>query len=901
MSTIYEILNRCLAIKEKLKLSAIVCVFDQIVYSMAVEIKWKMPKQYKDCTLMLGMFHMLMMYLDIIGIHFKDAGLRDVLIQSQILAEGSVDKTLTGKRYNRAVRSCKLMYEGLHRLLISKMETYCEDDQEKRPIITSAYEEIASFLDDISSETFSHLDVTESFRSYQNLLIQYKIPLSENGGLAKFGLSFLDMVELLLNTIYACRAGKWELLLECTRDVAAYAFAYDNFNYARYLTPFLGEMLNLEVDHPEIYNALVEGNFSVQLSDGNTFGRLEADKFIETTINQDTKTPGGTTGFSTNSNAINRWALNTSYGANLRCCFYKHLGYVDTKHKHHDLSASRMERDEKDVQSLIEVITNTIIDPLSDNDLLCISNGLTATEFISQDLQQAKRRGEEVLTAFVVDCLGNESEVSIYDPIKKLKLQTFSSLRKAVIVKCKDKTIPIKATRNLFGQISIIMQKRDLDLKEVFKYPLGPFPWALAGVMGDLKKTNKATLLHEVKKLTEPLDSLPEHYAAVFDGMAVVQKARASGLTFGELAYQMLQSILSSSRGSKRIDVVFDMYRENSIKNAKRLRRSTGKLTFRQLIRSYPVKQYNQFLSSSTDKRELIRFLVDQWKQEEHFMTVESGTFYVTCDEKCFQLSKEGVFEVPELESTPEEADTRMMLHVIHATNQLVHKRVIHTPDTDVVLIALSFSETVSSSLYVKAGTKNRMTIIDLNDVESSFATRYLTDRDHASRKEFLDALLGLHTFTGCNTVSAFAGHGKIRSLKLMAKSRAHVKLFFELVKSFQLLDELVNNLQEFVCKMYFKEIADTDLLRYKLYCSKKGKCEIERLPPCMAALRQHFLRANYQTRVWRLCREQTPTIPSPTDHDWVFDEDGIIGINWMDCQPAPDEVCMYSFNIITF
>ena len=414
------------------------------------------------------------------------------------------------------------------------------------------------------------------------------------------------------------------------------------------------------------------------------------------------------------------------------------------------------------MQSLIEVMTNTFIDPLSDNDLLCISNGLAATESISEDLQQAKHRGEEALTAFIADRLSDEAKVSIYDPIKKLKLQTFSSLRRSIKVKCKDKTIQIKATRNLFGQIAIIMQKRDLDLKEVFKYPLGPFPWALAGVMGDLKKTNKATLLNEFEKLTEPLDSLPDDYASIFDGMAIVQKARATGLTFGELAHQTFQSILSSSRGAKRIDVVFDVYVENSIKNGERLRRSTGNLTFRQLIPSYPVKQYNQFLSSPPNKCQLIRFLLDQWKQEEHISTVETGTFYVTCDEKCFQLSKGGVSEVPELEST-QEADTRMMLHVVHATNQLIHNIVIHTPDTDVVVIALSVSETVSSSLYIKTGTKNRTRIINLNDVKSSLATRHIAGRTDVDLKEFLDALLGLHAFTGCDiAVSAFAGHGKI-------------------------------------------------------------------------------------------------------------------------------------------
>ena len=143
------------------------------------------------------------------------------------------------------------------------------------------------------------------------------------------------------------------ILLERIRDFAAYEIAYYNFNYARYLTPFLGETLNLQVEHPEVYNAFVQGNFSVQLNEENTFGRMEADKDMETTINKDTKTPGGTTGFSTNSNAINRWALNASCRVKLRRCFYRHLGYANTQQKHHDLSVSRINRDETDAQSLM--------------------------------------------------------------------------------------------------------------------------------------------------------------------------------------------------------------------------------------------------------------------------------------------------------------------------------------------------------------------------------------------------------------------------------------------------------------------------------------------------------------------------------------------------------------------
>ena len=52
---------------------------------------------------------------------FSGAGLKDVLIQSGVIAEGSVDAALKGKAYNRGVRMYKLFYEALQRLLLDKM------------------------------------------------------------------------------------------------------------------------------------------------------------------------------------------------------------------------------------------------------------------------------------------------------------------------------------------------------------------------------------------------------------------------------------------------------------------------------------------------------------------------------------------------------------------------------------------------------------------------------------------------------------------------------------------------------------------------------------------------------------------------------------------------------------
>ena len=75
-----------------------------------------------------------------------------------------------------------------------------------------------------------------------------------------------------------------------------WTFTYDRHNYSRYSTLHYIEMINLEEFHQSKYQELMKGNFSFQVSDNSRFGKFEADKVIETSINRDTKTPGGTTG-----------------------------------------------------------------------------------------------------------------------------------------------------------------------------------------------------------------------------------------------------------------------------------------------------------------------------------------------------------------------------------------------------------------------------------------------------------------------------------------------------------------------------------------------------------------------------------------------------------------------------
>ena len=71
---------------------------------------------------------MLMMFMRIPEKRFQAAGLRDVLIQSSVIVEGSGDKALSGRMYNTSVRLCKLAYEAITRKLFDDIVLTKEED-----------------------------------------------------------------------------------------------------------------------------------------------------------------------------------------------------------------------------------------------------------------------------------------------------------------------------------------------------------------------------------------------------------------------------------------------------------------------------------------------------------------------------------------------------------------------------------------------------------------------------------------------------------------------------------------------------------------------------------------------------------------------------------------------------
>ena len=260
---------------------------------------------------------------------------------------------------------------------------------------------------------------------------------------------------------------------------------------------------------------------------------------------------------------------------------------------------------------------------------------------------------------------------------------------------------------------------------------------------------------------------------------------------------------------------------------------------------------------------------------------------YLACEEVCVRITVDSVANIEELSCTHEEADTRMILHAKHTADNNYGAVVIDTPDTDEFIIALMHSCHANGTWDIKTGMRNKRRFINLESVKDKLMARYNNDKNVS---DMCDALVSYHAFTGCDSVSAFCGRGKVKPLKVLFNNNDFVSTFQILGSHWQFPEDFIPKIETFVCKMYGKASSEVNEARYKMYCASNGSIDSETLPPCSDALKLHVQRANYVSKIWKLSLEAKPTVPSPAEHGRMFDE-GDLSIKWLTVGAAPEVI----------
>ena len=187
-------------------------VGDQPVYALILEIKNENPEKFQKVLPVLGGFHIQTAFLSTIAKRFREFGLEEWVVAARIVEAGSVDQAIRGKHYKRAFRIHKLTYECLVRLLIERRllpseslrKTFANigaSGREERQVLV---EEVLHNpeLQDFIHAAFEEINAADSV-------------------MAKYWVSYLEMVEILFMNYHALRTQNWDSYLQSIRLTAS--------------------------------------------------------------------------------------------------------------------------------------------------------------------------------------------------------------------------------------------------------------------------------------------------------------------------------------------------------------------------------------------------------------------------------------------------------------------------------------------------------------------------------------------------------------------------------------------------------------------------------------------------------------------------------------------------------
>ena len=284
MSTIMAILQRSIRIADELELGHVVISFDQAIYSKTQTIRFQNPVFKERLILRLGEFHTSMAFMAVIGRRFENSGLQELIVDSGVIAAGSVAGVLSGTFYNRSARCYKLLAEALCRLMWEDFIASIEYGDLQQKALQFAID-----LNDSFPQRFEELACSEEGKNFARMFQNYRRKKEQENPNYCLWSSLLDMIETLLLFIRGTREGNFDLHLAAVRLMLPWFFAYDRQNYARYLSIYYSEMMQLKVTHPAVYTEFCKGQFVVQRHAEKPFSGSACDLVIEQTVNREAK------------------------------------------------------------------------------------------------------------------------------------------------------------------------------------------------------------------------------------------------------------------------------------------------------------------------------------------------------------------------------------------------------------------------------------------------------------------------------------------------------------------------------------------------------------------------------------------------------------------------------------
>ena len=872
-----ETLKRNVTIAKECKEDCIATTYDLAIAKPASQLQDTMRPKYDNIFVCFGAFHIQFRYLSAIGYLLDGSGAAHLLMESGVLGKGSLNAFLSGKHYNQTRR--------MHVLLATAMRIKHIDLFLKMEEANDSYGHLVETLKNVqttpSPESMNDVEQTDEYKAFMVAYQQFcdDSRAGKYGVNAQFWRDYIDMVNIYMLFSRAVRTNDVDLFTFMLGEMIDIFFAANRHNYARYMCLYYLRLLNMDTTHPGIRQQLQRGGLSVRLS-SNSFARQPVDQALESTINADAASrQTGIIAFHQSQGATRRWTVTRSARSTIvRHLFEKAAIRKDTdpSHELRKSNIGKFQRDLESISNMIETTMNPFAEPLlEDTNLYCLADGKKMPNEVKEDMLNIFHLGNKWKEEFLQQCFQDPARFE--KPLHRRKVKNFASAATKSKVRGKhEKIVELKTTRDLLGRLVYLACTRKIELEKVFPFPLTPVPLSLASIHGMVKKTPKY-------KLSKHLEQLITHEepAAVdvvlYDAMFIIQSLPSDlPLHFGNIAELVLRIICSTQ--AREVHFVCDSY-VKSIKNIEQQARgaSDGSFLITGADQLRP-KDFRHALRSPSFKTALLKFFMEEWKDDKYAPVIQQKIVIVAHEEQCLQYttSLSGTVEhneAPQYICSHVEADTRLAYHLSVLSKAVPGQNVVvRATDADIMIILLYHSRQIEDNVWMDVG-------------HSSDNTRryvHITALANHLGPILCKALPGYHAMTGCDYTSTFFRKGKVNPLKIAEKSALHLEGLGNIGESttFVDTDSLV---EKYVCSLYGQRaLSSVNEARVKIFHQKYKPTDqdspLERikgidagmLPPCKDVLTQKMRRCNYVAYLWKHAHLKDPLENiQPTDHGW--------------------------------
>jgi len=784
---------------------------DQPVFALSKEVQLRYPSTFghDKYICLLGDLHLEHSLLLMHGSLIKGSGLDSILHFSKLSTEGTsaiVDANdIKRSRYCLQV-SVVVIYKLLREAHVKSESSMSEFE----------------WLDEISK--------TSEMCFYWKMIINFQIKL--------------------LVFIRAIREGNFKLYLEVLFELLPWFFALDRYNYARWATINWFDLVLLEKRCPNEYQNLLIGNFSF-LKTPTKFSRMSLDQLHEQN-NKYIKSVSGATSLINrqDDSSLVRWEL---CGPELSRILQE-FETIDTPvsqtfKKHHEDNETFNKDFLNDTATLYN---NFLVNPFMLKRLTVVNNPeIIFEENVYFNLTQLETTGKKQVKTFIKDRL-----ITSKHPITaKISLNHFilpGSTKSTKQTSFVDKRLTNSFTTKLRAAITYRRQ----HAKILFSSEIYGYSQCLSSDSLDMYHGTKSSILQRFNTATFKPTSASS--AIIIELSPMLRKINHTG-TFDDYSTRIFDEIKRLSVSYSRVDVVCDRYFPHSLKNQTRSNRGMGSVVPFQPNSLLPGNFNETFLKSKDNKERLNIFLAQSF----HRLHQEGSSFTVTKGETILSNDPLILNDQSLSNNSAEEADQKLVRHMIQCVRSEINECLIRTIDTDVIISLISYRHHAGhlyKNVFACLTTAKPM-YFNINEISEKLG------------KSKCRALPFFYSFTGCDIVSSFFNQGKCKFWDRWEESdeeEALTNTFIELSeKPSSVEEESISLLERYVGFVYYgKQIESLNLERL-LDFEHSTHGNLKLIPPSRSGLKEHIKRSAYFAGWINYQCVENVILPEPSAWGW--------------------------------